>query len=709
MMNFCRYLAGCVLAAFCLTCSAGNILPPTISKAFGVTDMTLGDSTTLTFFVGNDNTGFPLTGITVTDVLPSGLVVATPSGLVGSCNGSVVAVEGSNTIKLTGAALSGDSSCNFRVNVTAVGLGQQDNVTGQVDSAETLPGGTAKASVFVNQPQITSAKSFTPATIAAGDTSLLTISLKNNDDEFDANGIDFVDLFPAGMTVAPGAQTNTCGGVLVVTSGQIRMTGGSLGSAATCAIRVPVTAAAAGTLVNTTSSIACSSEFTCSGLPASATLIVTGSPPPPRVPPVITSGPPPPGTVGVFYNFPLTATGSPTPTFTVSGLPPGLLFSAPGTGSTIYGIPTQEGTFPTTVIAANGAQPDAVANYAIVIVNPISITIPEGGTMLPGGATGKPYGPVIFTATGGVPPVTWSACGQPLPPGFTLSASGALAGTPTQAGSFAFDVCVVDSAGTPKKQSFTVVVVTLTTAMTVTAAPNPATAGTPVVVTAQVSGGSIPATGLVQFWVAGTGTKCPSPFVAGAPTDPDATVRTAALDGNGRARLTYSNLRIDDYSVCAKYAGDSLYQPANAGPITLSVIKGVLLPPPAVTLSVPASVAPAAMLAARIVVTGSDGSPIPQGLVRVRVAENEIATAGLANGSAVITVRMPEAGTVRFTADYAGDANYPPASSDDTTVFVTNGTQGGPGSVPIPTLAEWALALMALLLAMLGVRRIRRG
>jgi len=52
-----------------------------------------------------------------------------------------------------------------------------------------------------------------------------------------------------------------------------------------------------------------------------------------------------------------------------------------------------------------------------------------GPASLPSGTAGMAYGPVTFTASGGVPSYTWSATG--LPAGLTLSTVGVLSGTPT--------------------------------------------------------------------------------------------------------------------------------------------------------------------------------------------------------------------------------------------------------------------------------------
>jgi len=58
-----------------------------------------------------------------------------------------------------------------------------------------------------------------------------------------------------------------------------------------------------------------------------------------------------------------------------------------------------------------------------------------------------------LTAAGGTPPYVWSVASGSLPPGVTLSPSGLLAGTATQAGSFPFQLRVTDAAGASATQN----------------------------------------------------------------------------------------------------------------------------------------------------------------------------------------------------------------------------------------------------------------
>jgi len=106
------------------------------------------------------------------------------------------------------------------------------------------------------------------------------------------------------------------------------------------------------------------------------------------------------------------------------------------------------GTFNFSVSVTDSASPVPATQtssiYKIIIAPPpppVIDTIPT----LPIGALGSPYVGFTFTASNGLPPLTWTATG--LPPGLSLSTDGALSGTPTgAAGSFPITIQVQDAA-----------------------------------------------------------------------------------------------------------------------------------------------------------------------------------------------------------------------------------------------------------------------
>src|SRR5262249_18797208 len=107
--------------------------PAQLSKAFGALSIPQGSSVPLSFTVRNPNGTVTLTGLTFSDPLPAGLIVSTPSVVVGSCGGGTIsAVAGSSLISLTGATLAAGASCTFSVSVTAVGSGLITNTTSTI-------------------------------------------------------------------------------------------------------------------------------------------------------------------------------------------------------------------------------------------------------------------------------------------------------------------------------------------------------------------------------------------------------------------------------------------------------------------------------------------------------------------------------------------------------------------------------------------------
>jgi uncharacterized repeat protein (TIGR01451 family) len=126
------------------------------------------------------------------------------------------------------------------------------------------------------------AKSFSPATIAAGQTSVLTATLYNTNATQTLTNVQLVDAYGGDLVNAnplSPAVTNTCGGTLNADAGAIgfSLIGVTLAPGASCSVGIPVTAATAGNKVNTTT--APQSVEGGPGSPASATLSVVAATP----------------------------------------------------------------------------------------------------------------------------------------------------------------------------------------------------------------------------------------------------------------------------------------------------------------------------------------------------------------------------------------------------------------------------------------------
>lgn len=113
-------------------------------------EINFGQTVPASFSVGNPNP-VPLTGVTFTDVLPSGLQVQIPNGLTGSCTaGSTGSVPTTTTSITFNGTLAAGGSCTFSVNVVGIAAGEQTNGPVTVTSNEAPPGTSAPVTVFVD-------------------------------------------------------------------------------------------------------------------------------------------------------------------------------------------------------------------------------------------------------------------------------------------------------------------------------------------------------------------------------------------------------------------------------------------------------------------------------------------------------------------------------------------------------------------------------
>ncbi len=126
-------------------------IPPTVQKTFAPALIATTETATLSFTLNNPNTATTLTGVSLVDFLPGGLIVATPNGLSGNCGtgSTVTATAGASTIALSNGTLNAGASCSFSVQVTATAPGSIAN-TAFATANESGPGDPVTATLIVS-------------------------------------------------------------------------------------------------------------------------------------------------------------------------------------------------------------------------------------------------------------------------------------------------------------------------------------------------------------------------------------------------------------------------------------------------------------------------------------------------------------------------------------------------------------------------------
>ena len=232
------------------------ITPPTLSKGFAPNTITMGDVSTLTITINNNDSNTNLTGTSFTDSLPANVVLANPA--VGAtpltnCGPSAVlnVTPGGNTIALTNATVTPAQNCLVTVNVTSAVQGAYVNTIpagpvgpGSITTDQGVTNGSP-ASATLNVQPINITKQFSPTEFQAGGISTLTITVENPTASA-YTGVSLSDTLPvlpnANLTYVANSAATTCGaGTATNTSTTVTLTGGSIPPNSSCTITVNVT------------------------------------------------------------------------------------------------------------------------------------------------------------------------------------------------------------------------------------------------------------------------------------------------------------------------------------------------------------------------------------------------------------------------------------------------------------------------------------
>ena len=267
-----------------LTVSGGGTLMIALVKGFEPLTVFGGSASTMSVQLINQST-VALSGITFTDTMPDGMILANPVSFnVGTCGGALSGTPGENAFTFSGGSLPALGICTLTLKATMTVNGNLTNTipNSAVTTNEGVTNVDPAEATLTNLPGASIGKYFVSNPITAGSDTALTITIQNTGN-IPLSGMGFSDSLPAGLAISDAAApepVNNCGGTLTAVQGTqlIQLTEGVLDGSSSCTLVVYITGDSPGSYQNT---IPAGSLTTDSGtnvtnaVPATDTLVIT--------------------------------------------------------------------------------------------------------------------------------------------------------------------------------------------------------------------------------------------------------------------------------------------------------------------------------------------------------------------------------------------------------------------------------------------------
>jgi uncharacterized repeat protein (TIGR01451 family) len=284
-------------AALTSTLTVANITTPTVAKSFQPNDnIGQGRNFELRIDITNRSRVAPLTGVNLTDILPTQLTVVAAGTTDPDCQGGSITF--SNTPAPSRVIISGltipfssgsDTTCRITATVRATADGENITNTIPANSLVTNQGVTdgSDRQAQVNIRSFDVGKAFQNSPVGVGVPVRLRVTLTNRSTSPLTN-LAFTDNLPPGLQVAspPNASTNCAGGTVtaVAAATSFSFSGGTIpipaGASANCQVDVNVIGTAGGSFTNTipgrTATGTLNGNTVSDPQDASATLVVGG-------------------------------------------------------------------------------------------------------------------------------------------------------------------------------------------------------------------------------------------------------------------------------------------------------------------------------------------------------------------------------------------------------------------------------------------------
>ena len=223
-----------------------------VNKGFNPISVSAGQTSTLTVTLINTNVG-SATGTSLTDNLPTNVVVATPANASTTCaSGTVSATSGATSASLSGATIPPSTgtpgTCTFSFDVVSAVAGTYVN-TIPANSVTSSQGSNTQAAqatlTVVALAPVAASKAFLPTNVHGnGNSSRLTITLPNSNG-VPLTNVAITDTLPAQLAISPtpNAATTCSLGTASSTATSVSLSGATIPASSSCTLSVDVIAA----------------------------------------------------------------------------------------------------------------------------------------------------------------------------------------------------------------------------------------------------------------------------------------------------------------------------------------------------------------------------------------------------------------------------------------------------------------------------------
>ncbi len=237
------------------------------TKSFSPAAVASGGRSAVTVRVSNAG-AVALTGLGITDPLPTGMVLANPPSAYSSCAGpvAIAATAGASSISLSGASLAGGGNCELVFDVIATGTADwtntipASNITAAGGVVNTTP---VSATLLFSAPApLSLAKTSNPGTLTfPGQVSRMTVTITGAGvpvsgmsltDYFTTNGLAggpangmVIAANPAGSTTCPGATLSAVAG-----GRSFSVNNATLAANASCTVAFNISSTSVGGITN---------------------------------------------------------------------------------------------------------------------------------------------------------------------------------------------------------------------------------------------------------------------------------------------------------------------------------------------------------------------------------------------------------------------------------------------------------------------------